>query len=117
VETAHGRFCAHYWMGAALPVNAYHVSEVQAHRGDTVVDVRFDVYGQHLRSMTITTQALIMHYGNQCPGSADNINAFQEHFPNCPTLESSNAVRDYIVARIRERGVAEKVFLTCSKVS
>lgn len=66
METAHGRFCAHYWMGAALPVNAYHVSEVQAHRGDTVVDVRFDVYGQHLRSMTITTQALIMHYGNQC---------------------------------------------------
>ena len=46
-------------------------------------------------------EALMMHYGNQCPGSADNLNAFlQEHFPNCPTLESPDAIRDHIVARI-----------------
>ena len=48
-------------------------------------------------------EALMIHYGNQCPGSADNINAFlQEHFPNCPTLESPEAIRDHIVARISE---------------
>ena len=48
-------------------------------------------------------EALMMHYGNQCPGSADNLNAFlQEHFPNCPTLESPDAIRDHIVARISE---------------
>ena len=28
-------------------------------------------------------EALMMHYGNQCPEAADNLNAFlQEHFPN-----------------------------------
>jgi len=48
-------------------------------------------------------EALMIHYGNQCPGSADNINAFlQEHFPNCPTLESPDAIRDHIVTRISE---------------
>ena len=32
-------------------------------------------------------EALMIHYGNQCPGSADNINAF---------------LKDHIVARISE---------------
>ena len=48
-------------------------------------------------------KTLWRRYGNQCPESADNINAFlQEHFPNCPTLECSDAIRDHIVAWISE---------------
>ena len=44
-----------------------------------------------------------MHYDNQCPEAADNLNAFlQEHFPNSSTLESPDAIRDHIVERISE---------------
>ena len=44
-----------------------------------------------------------MHYGNQCPEAADNLNAFlQEHFPNGPTLESPDAIKHHVVARISE---------------
>ena len=51
----------------------------------------------------IVVEALMMHYGNQCPEAADNLNAFlQEHFPNGPTLESPDAIRDHIVDRISE---------------
>ena len=48
-------------------------------------------------------EALMIHYGHQCPESADNINAFlQEHVPTCPTLESPDVIRDHIVDRISE---------------
>ena len=48
-------------------------------------------------------EALMIHYGHQCPESADNINTFlQEYFPDCPRLECSELIRDHNVARISE---------------
>ena len=67
-------------------------------------------------------EALMIHYGHQCPESADNINTFlQEYFPDCPQDWSAQNLSGITMLRESVSGTRsgkpESLPCLCLKVS
>ena len=101
-----------HWLGLQLEGGTFSLPHLMMRYDDAALSQRRDAAPLRLISwltcglpywLQDLVEALMTYYGNRNPEATDKLNAYlMTHYPDCPSLELPDAIRDHIVEQIRD---------------
>ena len=101
-----------HWLGLQLEGGTFSLPHLMMRYDDAALAQRRDAAPLRLISwltfglpywLQDLVEALMTYFGNRDPEAANKLNSYLlTHYPDCPTLDSPDAMRDRIVEQIRE---------------
>ena len=117
-----------HWLGLPLEGGTFSLPHLMMRYDDAALSQRRDAAPLRLISwltfslpywLQDVVEALMTFYGNRNPEATDKVNSYlMTHYPNCPSLELPDAIRDHIVEKfvIGIMSGSQRASLICSKV-
>ena len=101
-----------HWLGLQLEGGTFSLPHLMMRYDDAALSQRRDAAPLRLISwltfglpywLQDLVEALMTYYGNSDPEATDKLNSYlMTHYPDCPSLDFPDAMRDHIVEQIRQ---------------